>query len=143
MSIYIQLKDFKMNNLWPPTALLLLRSFNIMFSKNTHIGNRHSKQSFSVVVGRCQCLGLFELFMNSANFICDFMCAINVCVRSHSSHNHLTEIEIGYWCDVNQNIPYQPMKDLEGANFINFMQFFGNFCELVYFGQPKIPCIGY
>ena len=47
----IQLKYFKMSNLWPLTALLILRSFKIIFFKNTHIGNRHPKQSFSVVVG--------------------------------------------------------------------------------------------
>lgn len=68
---------------------LNLKNMNVVKTMRTHIGNWHSKQSFPVVVRGGQCLRLFELFVYSAHFIGDFVCAVDVSVRRHSRHNHL------------------------------------------------------
>ena len=55
----------------------------------TYVSDWQPEQSLSVVVGRGQALGLFKLFVDSANFVGNFMTFTDVTVCCHTSYHHL------------------------------------------------------
>jgi len=55
----------------------------------TYVSDRHSKQSFSVVVGGGKTLGLLELLGDAANLVGDLVGLGDVTVGGHAGNHHL------------------------------------------------------